>query len=156
MHLTPLLLIALALAEPSADDRLFRDQVAPLLEKHCLHCHGATAPKGKLALTTAAAALRGGDNGPALAPGQPEESLLLQMISGPEPEMPRKAAPLSAEQVAVVRRWIERGAPWPSDVTLHERRFEGETWWAFAPLRRPPVPAVKTSSWVRTHSYSRG
>ena len=132
------------------DDRLFRERVAPILERRCVSCHGDASPEGKLALTTARAVRAGGVSGPALVPGDAEESLLLMMVSGDEPEMPRKGEPLSAEEVASLRSWIERGAPWPVGVTLADRRFEGETWWAFRPLVRPPVPEVKAEGWART------
>ena len=122
------------------DDRLFRERVAPILERRCVSCHGDASPKGKLALTTARAMRAGGDSGPAVVPGEAEESLLLEMVSGDAPEMPRKGEPLSAEEVASLRAWIERGAPWPDGVTLKDRKFEGETWWAFRPLVRPGSP----------------
>ena len=91
------------------DDRLFRERVAPILERRCVSCHGDASPEGKLALTTAGAMRAGGVSGPALVPGEAEESLLLEMVSGDEPEMPRKGEPLSAEEVASLRSWIERG-----------------------------------------------
>ena len=74
----------------AADDPLFRDKVAPILERRCVHCHGDATPKGNLSLSTAAAALKGGDSGPAVVPGKPDESLLLDMIAGDPPEMPQK------------------------------------------------------------------
>ena len=80
-------------------ERLFREQVAPIFETRCVHCHGANSAKGGLLLTTSAALRRGGKNGPAVEPGKPEESLLLEMVSGDPPEMPQKDKPLSKEQV---------------------------------------------------------
>jgi Protein of unknown function (DUF1553)/Protein of unknown function (DUF1549)/Planctomycete cytochrome C len=133
-----------------ADDLFFRDKVAPILERRCLHCHGAVTQKGKLSLKTAAAALKGGDSGPAIVPGKPEQSILLDMIGGDPPEMPQQEPPLSKQQVAAIRTWIERGADWPAGLALTDRRFEGQRWWAFEPLKRPPDPAVSGSSWVRT------
>ena len=58
----------------AADDQLFRDKVAPILERRCLHCHGEATHKGNLSLSTAAAVFKGGDSGPAVVPGKPEES----------------------------------------------------------------------------------
>src|SRR5262245_29548231 len=83
-------------AEP---DRLFREQVAPILERWCVHCHGADSPKGGLSLVTGRGLLRGGKNGPVIVPGKPLESLLIDMVSGDAPEMPQKDKPLSKEQV---------------------------------------------------------
>ena len=79
----------------------FRDKVAPILERRCLHCHGEATHKGNLSLSTAAAAFKGGDSGPAVVPGKPEESILLDMIGGDPPEMPQKDKPLSKQEVAV-------------------------------------------------------
>ena len=107
-------------------------------------------PKGNLSLSTAAAVLRGGDSGPAVVPGKPEESVLLDMIEGDPPEMPRKDTPLSKQDVAAIRDWIGRGAAWPDGLELVDRRFKGQRWWAFEPLTRPPVPAVPRSIWART------
>ncbi|MHB1557264.1 MAG: DUF1553 domain-containing protein [Isosphaeraceae bacterium] len=132
-------------------DRLFREQVAPVLERRCLHCHGAENPKGGLSLATAGSILRGGDSGPAVVPGKPAESPLVEMVSGDKPEMPQKDKPLAKEQVAGLRRWIEAGAHWPADVELKDRRFDdGSTWWSLRPLTQPKLPAVHDQGWVRT------
>ena len=107
------------------------------------------SPKGNLSLTTASGALKGGDGGPAVVPGKPDESLLLEMISGDKPAMPQKEKPLSKDEVAAIRSWIETGASWPAGLTLSDRRFEGQKWWAFEPLETPKPPAAQ-SPWVRT------
>jgi mono/diheme cytochrome c family protein len=143
-------LLLISPAAPAAEDRLFRDKVAPVLERRCVSCHGDPAPKGGLRVTTAKGVLRGGESGPAVVPGKPDESLLVEMISGDPPEMPRKGEPLSPAEVAAVREWVERGARWPDGLVLRNRRFEGESWWAVRPLRRPEVPTVKAPGWVRT------
>jgi mono/diheme cytochrome c family protein len=140
----------LGMTAAAPDDALFRDQVAPVLEKRCVGCHNETTAKGKLSLATRDAMKAGGASGPALVPGKPDESLILDMIAGDPPEMPKKGAPLTAAQVASLRRWVERGAAWPDGLTLRDRRLEGETWWAFEPLARPSVPTVKNEAWVRT------
>jgi hypothetical protein len=72
------------------------------------------------------------------------------MISGPKPKMPQKAKPLASEDVAVIREWIAKGAAWPDNLVLKDRRFEGQTWWSFQPLRRPAVPAVRNTAWLKT------
>lgn len=89
-----------------ADEQFFRQRIAPILERRCLHCHGDSTRKGNLSLSTATAAFKGGDGGPAIVPGKPGESLLLEMISGEKPAMPQKDKPLSMEDVAVIRDWI--------------------------------------------------
>jgi mono/diheme cytochrome c family protein len=129
--------------------RLFRERVAPLLEKRCVACHSGATPKGKLALTTAAGARRGGESGPAVVPHKPDESVLLDAVIGAPPAMPQKAAPLTPAQVADLRVWIAQGAPWPDGLVLRDRRFEGELWWAVAPLSRPDVPITSKRDWER-------
>ena len=84
--------------------------------------------------------LKGGETGPAVVPGKPEDSVLLEMISGGKPEMPRKEKPLSTQEVASIRTWIAEGAHWPNTLVLKDRHLEGRTWWAFELLRRPAVP----------------
>src|SRR5262245_47358320 len=101
--------------QESAGERDFRTQVVPIFEKHCLHCHGGEQPKAGLSLGKRNSALGGGDNGPALVPGKPEDSLLLKMISGAKPRMPLKEAPLAAAEVAAIRQWIADGAKWPDE-----------------------------------------
>ena len=132
-----------------ADDSYFRDNVAPVLEQRCVHCHSGATPKGRLSLATQAAVLKGGESGPAVVPGKPEESVLLEMISGDRPQMPQKDKPLAKLDVERIRTWIERGAHWPENLTLRDRRFEGQRWWAFEPLKRSAVPSVSDAQWPR-------
>jgi hypothetical protein len=142
--------LAPAASASGPGDRLFPEKVAPIFQRRCVHCHSGARPKGNLALTTAAGLLKGGNGGPAVVPGKPEESLLLEKISGDAPEMPQKDKPLSQGEVAAVRAWIERGAPWPEGQALEDRRSAGEGWWAFETLKRPDVPADAGSGWVRS------
>ena len=99
-------------------ERHFIEKVKPLLESRCVSCHGTDKVKGGLRLDSRAAALKGGDAGPALIPGKPADSLLLQAVmhSKKDLEMPPKEK-LTTNDVAVLKRWIEDGAPWPATVT---------------------------------------
>ena len=128
----------------------FRKQVAPIFEQHCLRCHGKKSQRGGLSLATAADLLAGGDSGPVVAADKPSESLLLSVVSGDKPKMPKKAPPLTARQVSILKKWIAEGANWPKDVVLQDRKKQKETWWSLQPLVRPPIPIVKTPGWVRT------
>jgi len=113
-------------------------EVKPLLAKQCVLCHGATTSKSGLRLDTAAHAVKGGVNGAAVIPGQPDASPLLQAIEGRHSvvaRMPYKRPPLDSEQVAVLRRWIAGGAPAPDGETPSSDRH-----WAFVAPRRSPVP----------------
>jgi mono/diheme cytochrome c family protein len=145
-----LFVLASLVAPVRADETAFRRDVAPLLEQHCLRCHGKKSARGGFSLATAADLKAGGDSGPVVVAGKPDESLLFELVSGNKPKMPKKAAPLKPEQVAILKKWITEGANWPQDVTLPARGEQGQKWWSLQPLSRPPVPVVKTSAWVRT------
>lgn len=126
-------------ADPALD---FREQVAPLLERRCVSCHHADAPKGGLALDSRPSAVKGGNSGPAIVSGQPDASLLFDYVSGESPEMPKNGPPLSTAELALLRKWIAEGAVWPEGVTLQERPAADANWWSLQPLVRPSVPVV--------------
>ena len=91
----------------------------------------------------------GGESGPAIVPGQPEASLLLEYVSGEKPEMPKDAPPLAAEQVAALRRWIAEGAPWPEGAVLENKKKIDGDWWSLVPLAEVEVPELD-DPWIRT------
>ncbi|MEX2185547.1 MAG: DUF1553 domain-containing protein [Pirellulales bacterium] len=140
---------SVASADDGAAETFFRQRVATIFERRCVQCHSAAEAKGELRLDDAAAALSGGESGAVIDPGDPDASLLLDYISGDEPEMPKKGQPLSADEVAAVRKWIADGAKWPAELKLADKRFEGDSWWSLAPLAKPKVPQEK-SLWIRT------
>jgi mono/diheme cytochrome c family protein len=149
------LVVILWLVAPAAAraEELFRDRVAPILERHCLRCHGTEAPKGGFSLVTRQALLTGGENGPAIEPGNAGESLLIEMIIGEKPQMPKGSRPLSAKEIGTLREWIDAGAQWPDGLALRDRQFEGQAWWSLLPLKRPSPPAIEPGStlsgWAR-------
>src|SRR6185436_17616904 len=119
MRLLPLgllLLIPAAWAqEDAAGVKLFEEKIAPLLAARCYKCHSAQAPKpkGGLLLDARAAALKGGDTGPALVPGKPEASLLLKAVRWEDPDLkmpPKEKMP--AAEADLLKEWISKGAPW--------------------------------------------
>ncbi len=129
-----------------AEPTTFERQVRPILKAYCLDCHGGGDElKGKLDLRQARSAMRGGKSGPALVPGKPDDSLLLDRVR--DGEMPPGEKKVPAAQVAVIERWITEGAktlrPEPAslppglDITTEERSF-----WAFQPIRDPQPPPV--------------
>ncbi len=155
--LTTIWLIA-SLLSPSAfaldgpgQGRGFDASVAPILARRCLDCHSGTDPKGKLDLSRRASAFDGGKAGPAIEPGQPEESLLWERVESDE--MPPKS-PLPAEEKAALREWIATGATWGTDpidpYQVSTSRRAGRDWWSLQPVRRPNPPEVKRSGWVRS------
>lgn len=105
----------------------FTKEVKPILEKYCLRCHGAEHPKGGLKLTTREEALKGGDSGASLVPGQPDKSpLYTTTIKSPDDEgvMPPKGEKLKKDETEVLKNWILSGADWPKDQTLAFKKEE--------------------------------
>lgn len=130
-----------------ADDAF--EAAARVLERRCLQCHAGDEPQGNLSLATRALALAGGESGPAIVPGRPAESLLIQYVSGEEPLMPQGGPALREEEVAALQQWIGAGAAWPAERVLSDRRFEDAGWWSLRKLARPALPSVH-SDWIRT------
>ena len=105
---------ALAGEDDPAAVEFFEAKVRPLLVNRCQSCHGGAKVKGGLRLDTRAEAMAGGPTGPAIVPGKPEESLLVEAINyGDDLQMPPKSK-LPAEEIATLTRWVEQGAPWPA------------------------------------------
>ena len=109
-HLPPLLLLLLlasgraAAADPAA---LWSAQVQPLLDRHCVKCHGPIEKHGGLELDTPAAVLAGGDSGAVVMAGQPDVSpLALNLVAGAESHMPPDKQ-LTFDEQAIVRAWID-------------------------------------------------
>ena len=93
-------------------DRLWAAHIQPLFAENCFKCHGNIETKSGLSLMSAAEVLRGGENGPAVIPGKPEKSLLFQYIqTESDPHMPPKGKQLAPEEIALIKRWIERLSP---------------------------------------------
>jgi hypothetical protein len=104
---------------PVAPD--FHKQVRPILEASCIECHGVEKQKGNLRMDTRANLLKGGDSGPAIVPGNIDESILLERIFLPSDDdeiMPPENGPLSSNQQDILKRWIVSGANWPKGVQL--------------------------------------
>lgn len=132
-----------------ADD-LFTEQVAPILEKHCFNCHNEATHKGDFSLQTQATATADGF----IEAGDASNSHLIELITPVDgsAEMPQDAPPLTADQIAVLTKWIDAGAAWPADVTLQEPHVDDFDWWSYQPIVRPavPQPTADDSSWART------
>ena len=91
--------------------------VKPVLAKNCYACHGPEKQRGGLRLDTAAAALEGGNSGPALVPGKSGDSRLFQAVTGAADVkvMPPREPRLGPEQIAVLKAWIDQGAKAPAN-----------------------------------------
>jgi cytochrome c553 len=139
-----------------ADLEFFERQVRPLLVTHCHECHGADEASGSLRLTSRQAILRGGDTGPAIVAGDPEQSLLVDAISyGDLYQMPPKSK-LPPAAIQTLIEWVRRGAPWPDDKAGEDLRANGEAFdlearkaahWSWQPIVDPPLPGVRETHW---------
>ncbi|MGH7173151.1 MAG: c-type cytochrome domain-containing protein, partial [Gemmataceae bacterium] len=123
-----------ALPAPAAEPKVsYRNDVQPILKRHCWACHSSTKPKGKLSLDTVAGMRKGGRTGPLFSAGKPDESLLIEAISGPEPDMPKKQPPLSMEKIDILRRWIQAGAADDSPADKPRLEIKVPATYTFAP-----------------------
>ena len=121
--------------------------IKPILSRRCYSCHGALKQKNDLRLDTAVLATKGGSSGAAIVPGKSDESLLIDAVTGAEgvKKMPPEGEPLTAEQIAMLRAWIDQGAKArvekvPEDPARH---------WSYQPPVREPLPLPKDPAWVR-------
>lgn len=140
----PRLIVLLAITFASgtalaADGVSFSRQIQPLLAKRCFACHGPDKAEGGLRLHTAEARgskLESGNQ--AVVAGKLESSELVRRITSADPDerMPPGDKGLSAEEITLLKTWIESGA-------------KSESHWAFEPVGKPEVPAVKDTPWVR-------
>lgn len=137
-----------------AEPTYFEQHVRPILKANCFHCHGEEPElAGSLDLRLVRLMRQGGDSGPAIAPGDPASSLLLQRVAAGE--MPPGDKHLSAAELSVLENWLAEGAltarpepetaPTPGEFTDEERHY-----WAFQPVTRPTPPAVSREDLVRT------
>ncbi len=139
----------------------FEKHIRPVLVERCYECHSTQARKvkGKLLLDSGPGIARGGENGPAIVPGDVEMSPLIQAIRWTDPTfvMPPKER-LTPQQVEKFEQWVKMGAPDPrarpaSPSTGSARNVDlraGRTWWAFQPVTESPAPALKQPTWART------
>ena len=140
------------LPSPTAGAVDFTRDIRPLLAEKCFQCHGDAKAMGGLRLDTRTDLLRGGDKGPVVEPGNSAASRLIHMVGGlDEMKMPLQGDPLTDSQVGLLRSWIDRGVEWPSgdgeSADPSSKPQPGH--WSFQPIRRPEVPRVEGSDWVR-------
>ena len=138
-----------------AQTKFFETEVRPILANRCFECHGEKKQKGGLRVDDIGYLKTGGDTGPALVPGKPEESPLIEAVRYKKSDfqMPPKEK-LPEAEVAVLEKWIALGAPWPQtagkSVAVSEGGFKQEQrdFWCFQPLGNPQPPKVE-GAWVR-------
>jgi len=134
----------------------FESNVRPILVSNCGACHGA-AQMGGLKIDSRESLLKGGETGPAIVPGDPEKSLLIQAVKQTGVLKMPKGGHLKNQQIEVLASWIKMGAPWPKTaptavkpqstfkITEEQRNF-----WSFRPIEPPVVPRPTTKGWAKT------
>ena len=144
----------------SADTQFFETKIRPILDEQCYKCHSHTADKikGGLMLDSRDAILHGGSSGPIIVPGKPDDSLLIQALryTDPDLKMPPEehGGKLTDQQITDFTEWVRRGAPDPRvPLALANGKSYGgvgKDHWAFQPVQKPAVPAVKNTAWVQS------
>jgi hypothetical protein len=140
----------------AAGVEFFESKVRPILVNNCYNCHSAnTNARGGLRVDDRNGLVNGGNSGPAVVPGSPDESLLIEAVRYEGLEMPPKKR-LSEEEVATLEKWIKDGAAWPAvEVAAApdkpNERYEKlkKEHWAWQPLAKPEPPNVADASWAR-------
>lgn len=141
------LVLAPALSRAGEHLAFFENEIRPLLAAECYECHGPDKAKAGLRLDHSEFILAGGDSGPALVAGKPDESLLIEAVRRNDPDfsMPPKKE-LTETQVAALEKWVALGAPWPeekaarSETDEHGFTAEDRQWWAIQPLAEVSPP----------------
>jgi hypothetical protein len=140
----------------AAGVQFFEQKIRPIIIQQCYACHsgGAKKLRGGLRLDNRTGLLKGGDSGPAVVPGKPSDSLLIQALRQEGLSMPPKGK-LPPAVIMDFERWVAMGAPDPRDGTVAPPRSgmdleAGRRFWAFQPPREQAVPGVKDLSWPRS------
>lgn len=136
-------------------NRFFEQHVRPLLVQHCFECHGQDKQKGDLRVDSIGALLAGGESGPAIVVNQPEESLLIEAVRYESYEMP-PSGKLSDQDISILEKWVEMGAPWPGQERVASKKHDGSkiteadrAFWSFQPLTDPVPPETQDHGWGR-------
>lgn len=135
---------------PAEHLQQFETRVRPILEEHCLKCHGGAKQWAGLRLDSREAILKGGDSGPAAVVGKPDESLLIRAVRHDDEnlKMPQDDK-LTDQQIAILSNWVETGLPFPV-ISSEAGRHRDPNHWAFNPPAQILIPAVKTSTWPQS------
>ncbi|MEQ8788796.1 MAG: PSD1 and planctomycete cytochrome C domain-containing protein [Pirellulaceae bacterium] len=156
----PLLLLAIPLLaaladaaraeEPAAPVKPidFQRDILPIFASRCFDCHGEDAQEGQLRLDAKAIVMRGGVSGRMIESGDGKGSLLVKRLlgEGDQERMPLDDDPLTGEEIALVRRWIDEGAKWPDGVGAQVTTLARH--WAYIPPSRAKLPQVSDPQWI--------
>ncbi len=156
--------VCLAVDQPNqkpdpAREEFFETRVRPVLVKSCQPCHGEKQQLGGLRVDSLAALLKGNSGGPVIVSGDPEKSVLIQVVRYDGKVKMPPAGKLKPDEIAALTEWVRQGAYWPNAqvsaaaaaaarsgefvISPEMRRF-----WSFRPVREPKLPEVKQAWWV--------
>jgi hypothetical protein len=141
----------------------FTKDVAPILAQNCAQCHSQSSAMGNLDLSSRDAALKGGQHGPAIVPGEAANSRLFRHLTGDtKPQMPL-GGKLTDQEIATIKNWIESGAEWDAGMVIakaaakvdvkpaageHKFTDQQRNYWAFQKVVKPAVPQVSQKDWI--------
>ena len=128
------------------DAAYFERSVRPILEKNCLGCHGVGNRLAGLDLRSRESALKGGTRGAAFVTGRADKSVLYHLVAGDRAPLMPPTGKLPPAQVAVLKRWINGGAPWSGGTVANAKK---QVWWSFKAPTLPAVPKLQ-SAWIHT------
>ena len=140
-----------SLAQEAADGEVYSTRVKPLLTKHCAKCHGSQKQQSGFRIDSAKGIREGGDSGPAIVVGDSAKSNLVHAITGTEgvSKMPPEGPSLSADEIALIRKWIDDGAKSPTNEIADAAASQKSDHWSFQPIRRHVPPEVTLRGAVR-------
>ena len=127
----------------------FVQDIQPIFKSRCFSCHDGAKQRGGLRLDVKSAALKGGESyAPAIVPGKSADSPLVRFVAGLEDGllMPPEGDRLTAEQIGLLRAWIDQGAKWPDSAAGID---DPASHWSFQPVQRPAVPVI-SNRWTRS------
>lgn len=135
------------LPPPAARTVDFVRDVRPILQEHCTGCHGPEKQKSGYRLDSRDAAIRGGDSGDAaILVGKSDASPLIHFVAGldeDKPMPPKKSDKprLTADEIGILRAWIDHGAAWLEDASLAKR--DPLDWWSLKPIVKTAMPEIR-------------
>lgn len=130
--------------------RHFETNVRPILDEHCLKCHGSTKQWAGLRLDSREAILKGGDSGPAAVAGEPDASLLIRAVRHEDEnlKMPQDDK-LTDQEIEILTSWVKSGLPFPAS-SFGAQRHRDPNHWAFNPPAKVQIPIVRDSKWPQS------
>ncbi len=133
----------------------FVKDVQPILREHCFECHATGNEEASLNLAIKARVMEGGQHGPVLVPGNSLASPLVHWVAAVDADRimpPEESDRLTAEQIGIIRAWIDQDAPWPAEADVLDPRIErAREHWAFQRLKSTLVPEKNEDDvWSRT------